>query len=79
MYISNQLTKDLAQKELKKGKYIKNSELDLFLHDRIGDPIKDKWPLIKMPKTYEQIEAQKRNHAKFLIELDKFNHKILKP
>lgn len=76
MYISNELTKTLAAEELKKGKYIKHSELDLFLHDQVGDPVSAaKWPMIKMPKTYEQIQAAKRAHAKFLIELDKFNRK----
>ncbi len=50
MYISNPLTKSLALRQLRKGKAIKHSELDLFLHDRIGEPVKNKWFLIKIPK-----------------------------
>ena len=68
MYISNKLTKTLATRELRKGKYLKHSELDLFLHDQISDPVKDKWPLIKMPKTYEQ-ELRMKNNARILAAM----------
>ena len=73
MYISNQLTKDLALEELKRGKYIKHSELDLFLHNYV-EPVKaSTWPMIKMPKSYAQIKAIKAAHARMVAELKEFD------
>jgi hypothetical protein len=55
MYITNELTRTLVQREQVKSK--NENKLDLFLHDMItGDGFikASKWPFIKMTHGYEK-------------------------